>query len=95
MKPPPPTLQGAQILHWTGTDAEPFYYLKDGKNVIVIAGMAIGKYDYGECFFLFTCDPDWNVINDRDATSLQEARHLAESLASHHLLVWHQVSKSK
>jgi hypothetical protein len=91
MAPPPATLDGVKILYWTAAPDVPFYYLKDGDEVIAVTGYAVGRFDFSECFQLFTCDANWRVINDRDAVSLQEAVALAGAQARSHHLVWHQV----
>jgi hypothetical protein len=90
---PPTTLDGAKILCWSAALDLPFYYLKQGDDLISAVGFAIGQFDFSECFQLFTCAPGWKVINDRDALSLKEAMAIAQSQAHGHHLIWHRLAE--
>jgi hypothetical protein len=79
---PPEFLDGARVLEWAWSGDQPFGYMKDdtGQPVFAIHGQAICQYDGQTGFYRFTCDKNWEVVNDSDCDSVEEAKDSAEQM---------------
>jgi hypothetical protein len=79
---PPEFLDGAKVLEWAWSGSEPFGYMNDtdGIPVYAVYGQAICQYQNHNKFYRFTCDQDWNVVNDFDNDSIEEAKESAAQL---------------
>ncbi|KPL76939.1 hypothetical protein ADN00_10125 [Ornatilinea apprima] len=88
---PPDELDGAKVLLWAYNPEKPFFMMlfEDGSNYKPIHGFAICRYGGEELFYKFSCNSEWEVENDSDHASIEEAIH-----AAHHLskepIVWNQ-----
>ncbi len=81
---PPDELDGAEVILWAYSPVKPFFIMKytDGTDYKPIHGFAICRYKDDEVFYKFSCDREWNVENDSDAASMEEAVEIAESQTS-------------
>lgn len=71
--PPPPMLDGALVLCWASSDT-PFFLMPCGTEPpIPIYGIAICSYADGQAVYRFSCDAAWDVVNDTDFSSVEEA----------------------
>lgn len=83
MGEPPELLDGARVLAFAVIDAS---VVPTGGTTHCIevemlgpaAGLAIAKYDGDGQFYLFYCDPKWQVVTDTCHPSLELAREQAE-----------------
>ncbi|WNR46852.1 hypothetical protein [Paenibacillus roseipurpureus] len=78
----PAELDGAKVIMYIENDKRPFLIMKfeedDGsQKEVPITRMAIAKYENGKGYYLFLCDMNWEVQNDFDFDSIEEAIHCA------------------
>ncbi len=85
---PPAQLDGAAILCWTASSHGGFYQLAGSHPPVTVVGMAVARYRDGGPFYLFKCDAEWQVVQDWDCGSVEEARELAAEHAGGEPLVW-------
>jgi hypothetical protein len=84
MGEPPEELDGARVLAFAvidGSGAPTGGTTHRIGNEILgpAAGLAIARYDAGDgSFYLFYCDPDWQVVTDTCHPTLELAREQAE-----------------
>ena len=69
---PPHELDNARVLEWAWSGNGPFGTVP-GVEQIEIFGLAIATYD-GRQFYGFSCDKDWNVVQDDRYDSIDEAK---------------------
>ena len=89
MGEPPAQLDGADILCWTASSRGGFYQLGGSDPPVMVVGMAVAQYADGGPVYLFKCDSAWQVVQDWDCGSVEEARGLAAAHADGEPLVWH------
>lgn len=84
MDEPPGLLDGARVLAFTVVDVSVVstggttHRIED-EMLGPAAGLAIAKYDGGDGqFYLFYCDPAWQVVTDTCHSSQELAREQAE-----------------
>jgi len=85
---PPAQLDGATVLQWVVSRRGCFYALQGAEPPVTVAGMAVCRYPEGGPFYLFKCDPQWEVVGDWDCQSVEEAVELASAHAGGELLEW-------
>jgi hypothetical protein len=61
----------------------------DGRPYKPIHGFAICRYIGESGYYKFSCDAKWNVENDTDCDSLEEAIKAAEDLAAEPI-IWNK-----
>ena len=90
---PPEFLDGARVLEWAWSGDQPFGYMNDdtGLPVCAVHGQAICQYDGQHDFYRFTCDKNWDVVNDSPYDSVKEAKDGAEQMYRVSRSHWHQV----
>ncbi len=71
--PPPRMLDGAVVRCWAWSERTPFFVMPDGGDGIPIHGLAICQYESGQ-IYRFSCDKDWEVVNDTDYESIEQAK---------------------
>ncbi|HGF4931948.1 TPA: hypothetical protein ACF5BV_004735 [Vibrio parahaemolyticus] len=77
MNLPPEKLDGAKVIEWACSDSKPFGIVQDtsGKLTKEIFGLAICRYLNSETVYLFSCDRNWEVVQDSDFSSVDEAKY--------------------
>lgn len=78
---PPEYLDGAKVIKWAWSGHEPFGFVgvEGDTDRIEIYGLAICKYDEGEGIYRFSCDKDWEVIQDAFSDTIENAiKHLPD-----------------
>ena len=72
---PPNYLDGAKVIKWTWSGLEPFGVIEilDSDEKEEIFGLAICKYDDSDNFYRFSCDKNWEVVQDSFYKSIEEA----------------------
>ncbi|EJC6747125.1 hypothetical protein V3H21_22310 [Vibrio parahaemolyticus] len=76
MNQPPKKLDGAQVIEWAWSGSKPFGNVQDtsGKLTKEIFGLAICQYLNSETVYVFSCDRSWEVVQDSDFSSVDEAK---------------------
>lgn len=72
---PPTQLDGAKVLKWAWSGNMPFGYMpiQDTEEKISIYGLAVCTYENSGIFYLFSCDENWEVINDSFYDTIEQA----------------------
>ena len=85
---PPPTLDGARVLWWAWSGEIPFGVLPgaEGDDRFVF-GFAVCKYEGGR-FYRFSCNRHWQVVQDMDHWSEEEAKADIPDQYDAALVVW-------
>ena len=72
--PPPPTLDGARVLWWAWSCDVPFGEMPGAEDPHVF-GFAVCRYDqHGDKYYRFSCNRHWEVLNDMDYLSEEDAK---------------------
>ena len=81
---PPGELDGAQVQLWAYDPLKPFFIMEysDGRPGKPIHGFAICQYKGEKKFYKFSCDSEWNVENDLDCDSVDEAMSAAQDMTA-------------
>ncbi len=74
MLEPPNYLDGAKVLKWAWSGQAPFGVVGDidGEEEEVF-GLALCKYHDSVNFYRFSCDKNWQVVQDAPYNSMEEA----------------------
>lgn len=89
--PPPSALDGARVLWWAWSGAEPFFELRDtdGEVVAHVHGLAVAQYPSGRVY-RFSCDEAWEVVHDMDFASADAALAGPSSHYDVRAIAWHK-----
>jgi hypothetical protein len=87
MNHPPALLDGADVIQWAASRTGSFYVMAGSDPPIVVAAMTICRYHDGP-FYLFKCNPAWEVVQDWDCVSREDAVEFAIRNAGEEALVW-------
>ena len=73
--PPPSHIDGARVLAWAWSDL-PFGHVgsEDGSTPIAIHGLALCQYAGESSVYRFSCDAQWDSVQDERYASADEAR---------------------
>lgn len=73
--PPPSHIDGARVLAWAWSDL-PFGHVgsEDGSAPIAIHGLALCQYAGESSVYRFSCDAQWDSVQDERYASADEAR---------------------
>jgi hypothetical protein len=69
---PPDEIDGARVIEWAWSGSIPFGEVP-GADPPEIFGLAIATYD-GIQFYRFSCDQDWNAVQDAVYESVADAK---------------------
>ena len=63
---PPNYLDGAKVIKWAWSGQQPFGFVgyENSPERDEIYGLAICKYDHEEGIYRFSCDRNWEVVQD-------------------------------
>lgn len=88
MKPPPAMIDNARVLWWAWAGDKPFGFCSD----VPVYGFAVCRYDAGGPFYRFSCDREWETVNDSDHGDEDEAKHSIPTnyQASVNRVAWHK-----
>ncbi|PKO11715.1 MAG: hypothetical protein CVU39_27915 [Chloroflexi bacterium HGW-Chloroflexi-10] len=80
---PPDELDGAEVILWAYNPEKPFFMMQyvDGTDYKPIHGFAICRCKGAELFYKVSCDSAWNVENDSDHASIEDAVKAANDLS--------------
>ncbi len=80
---PPDELDGAAVILWAFNPQKPFFIMttSDGTPYKSIHGFAICQYKGKKGYYKFSCDIGWNVENDKDCDSIDEAINSANDIS--------------
>ena len=88
MDRPPQHLDGAKVVCWTVSPRGGFYQLRGADPPITVVAMAVAQYEDGGSIYLFTCNRNWEVVQDWDCGSVEEAMELAAEHVGTEALDW-------
>jgi len=76
MKKPPPKIDNAEVLYWAWAEGKPFGNINysDGSFAAEVFGLAICQYENSDVYYRFSCDQNWESIQDFDYHSIEEAK---------------------
>ncbi|MBI1385815.1 MAG: hypothetical protein GC150_12975 [Rhizobiales bacterium] len=87
MSAAPALLDGAIVLAWYFSE-RPIGRIGDDGSTIAVHALAICAYERSETIYRFACGRDWDVLQDSDHESLEEARQSALRLYGVPLDAW-------
>lgn len=90
MSDPPGLLDGAAVVTWVVGPSGGFYQLLGSDPPITVAAMAVCRYGSDGPVYLFKCDQNWEVVQDWDCGSVEEAAESAEQFSNGQPMVWRQ-----
>lgn len=75
MQEPPDDLDNAKVIKWAWSGERPFGIIGnvDDPDREDIFGLAICQYADSDHFYRFSCDKNWDVVNDALYDSIEEA----------------------
>lgn len=77
MSKPANQLDGAKVLVWAWSGATPFGVVRDSLGTVIdeIYGLAICRYASAGVVYRFSCNHHWEVVQDADYVSVDEAKY--------------------
>ena len=69
-------LDGAKVIKWAWSGDKPFGLIQindNGSDSIAIYGLAICQYDDSSDIYRFSCDKDWEVLQDEVYKTVYDA----------------------
>ncbi len=68
-------LDGARVIMWAWSGQEPFGYVvnEDNTERETIYGLAICKYEDNDEVYCFSCDRNWETVQDSPYNAVEEA----------------------
>jgi hypothetical protein len=78
---PPEYIDNAKVIKWAWSELQPFGILsnEDGSEKEEIFGLAICKYEGSKDFYRFSCNKNWETVQDGAYKDIEEAiKHLPE-----------------
>lgn len=75
MNEPPNFIDDAKVLKWAWSGQEPFGFVcnEDGSEKQAIYGLAICQYEGEETVYRFSCDNDWETVQDATYATVEQA----------------------
>ena len=72
---PPDYIDGAKVIKWAWSGASPFYQINSEDNTSFedIFGLAVCQYEGSNSYYSFSCDRDWETIQDAPYNSIENA----------------------
>ena len=76
MNTPPKSLDGAEVIEWAWSGSNPFGYIltASGEVAETVFGLAICTYPNSSVVYRFSCDENWEVVQDSDYASVDDAK---------------------
>lgn len=71
----PDYIDGAKVLKWAWSGQKPFWvmYSSDNTEFEEIYGIAICQYEKSKHIYSFSCDNEWETIQDAPHNTLEDA----------------------
>ncbi|WP_017851146.1 hypothetical protein [Leptospira interrogans] len=87
---PPEYLDGAKVLLWDWSDDQPFGYVYYTHGAIAseIFGLAICQYEISKKVYRFSCNKDWEVEQDSDYDTIEDAIKNSPNQYKNILIKW-------
>ena len=72
---PPAYIDGAKVIKWAWSGIEPFGYLgtTDSPEREEVYGIAICKYEKSRGVYRFSCDKNWETVQDGTYATVEDA----------------------
>lgn len=84
IKQAPDYLDNARVRQWAWSGTEPFGFVSDR----AIYGLALATYENENKVYRFSCDADWQVIQDDCYESIAEAISLLPKQYQNQNIIW-------
>lgn len=91
MNRPPETIDGAKVLHWAWSGSKPYGFV--GPDAVY--GLAICQYQGQSTVYRFSCDAEWQTLQDNDYNTVEEAKANVPSQYQNVPVVWAQNAQNK
>ena len=88
---PPDYIDGAKLIKWAWSGQEPFYriYSEDRTEFEEIYGLAICQYEKSNSVYHFSCDQEWETIQDAPYNNVDKAVHSLPNQYRNKETIWH------
>ena len=88
---PPSHLDGARVLAWAWSDS-PFGHVAadSGMGTVAIHGLALCRYAGDASVYRFSCDAQWESVQDAPYASLDDAREQLPAQYGAVAATWHK-----
>jgi hypothetical protein len=75
---PPAYIDGAKVIKWAWSGEKPFGYVSmiGSPEREEIYGLAICQYENSESFYRFSCDKNWETVQDGSYETVEDAIRL-------------------
>lgn len=72
---PPVCIDGAKVIKWAWSGAKPFGYVGTigSPETEEVYGLAICIYEKNESIYRFSCDKNWETVNDASYATVEDA----------------------
>lgn len=71
-------IDGAKVIKWAWSGTKPFGYVGviDSPGREEIYGLAICQYENSDSFYRFSCDKNWEIVQDAPYNTVEDAIRL-------------------
>jgi hypothetical protein len=93
MSKPPDKIDNAKVLEWAYSGEKPFgfLYYQDGTVFSEIYALAICAYENSDTFYRFSCNKNWECLQDSEHNSIEEAKNNIPVQYKNAPLIWNKV----
>jgi hypothetical protein len=88
---PPVCIDGAKVIKWAWSGLQPFGIVsnEDGSEKEEIYGLAICQYEGSKDVYRFSCDKNWETVQDGVYKDIEDAVELLPDQYKHVETTWH------
>jgi hypothetical protein len=88
---PPAYIDGAKVIMWAWSGSQPFGYVEmiDSPQSEEVYGLAICQYENSHIFNRFSCDSDWETVQDGVYATVEDAIRLLPDQYKNIKAHWH------
>lgn len=90
---PPAYIDGAKVIKWAWSELQPFGVVsnEDGSESEEIYGLAICQYEGSKDVYRFSCNKNWETIQDGVYKEIENAVELLPDQYKHAERNWHLI----
>lgn len=88
---PPAYIDGAKVIKWAWSEMQPFGIInnEDGSEKEEIYGLAICKYEGSKDVYRFSCDKNWETVQDGVYKDVEDAVKFLPDQYKNVEAIWH------
>jgi hypothetical protein len=86
---PPPFIDGARVVAWAWSGEKPFGHVFGGDPSDAVFGLAVAIYDKSGSVYRFSCDAQWETVQDSTYSSVDGAKSRVPLQYQNAPIVWH------